>query len=123
LLQAQLWRDATLGYHLGNVALHLAVAGLFFLSLRRLPVRGALVATALFALHPVHVESVALITEQKNTFSTALYLGALLLDLRYDATRRISCYTAASAVFLCALATGRPSLRRLSGLCYLYLKN
>lgn len=104
-LQAQLWGDAPLGYHLVNLGLHLAVCGLFFVSLRRLDVPGALIATALFALHPVHVESVAWITEQKNTLSTALYLGALLLYLRFDATRRTGWYVAASTVFLCALAT------------------
>ncbi len=63
----------------------------------------AWLAALLFALHPVHVESVAWITEQKNTLSLAFYLAAALVYLRFDETRRPRTYVAALALFVFSL--------------------
>lgn len=104
-LEHRLWGDATLGYHLVNVLQHAANACLFALALRRLAVPGAWFAATLFALHPVAVESVAWISEQKNTLSLLFYLSAALLWLRYEEDRRPARYAAASAFFVCALLT------------------
>jgi Flp pilus assembly protein TadD len=57
----------------------------------------------LFALHPLHVESVAWISELKNTLSTTLYLAAALLYLRFDDTRERRHYAVALVLFVCAL--------------------
>ena len=81
-LEHRLWGDALIGYHLANVALHSAAAILLLFSLRRLEIRGALLAAFIFALHPVCVESVAWISEQKNTLSAVFYLGSALVYLR-----------------------------------------
>jgi len=101
-----IWGDATLGYHLLNVVLHAASAWFFVLLLRRLAVPGAVLAGVLFAVHPVCVESVAWISEQKNTLSLLFYLLAALAYLRFDRDRsRRGSYAAASALFACALLT------------------
>jgi tetratricopeptide (TPR) repeat protein len=104
-LQHQLWGDATPGYHLVNVFAHATAATLLVSVLRRLAVPGALLAGLLFAMHPVAVESVAWISEQKNTLSTVFYLAAALAWLRFEEERRPVRYAVASVWFLAALLT------------------
>lgn len=82
-LEHRLWGDATVGYHLVNVLWHATSACLLVAILRRLAIPGAL-AGLIFALHPVGVESVAWISEQKNTLSTVCYLAAALAWLRFE---------------------------------------
>ena len=95
--------DATFGYHLVNLALHATSAFLILLVLQRLAVPGALLAAVIFALHPVHVESVAWISELKNTLSTVLYLLALLAYLRFAERRERKFWLTAFALFVLAL--------------------
>ena len=102
-IEHQLWGNATLGYHLVNIFLHATAAFLVALILRRLAVPGAYLAAAIFALHPVQTESVAWITEQKNTLSAVLYLGAMLVYLHFDQTRRRPFYWAALGLFVLAV--------------------
>ncbi|MEY2878979.1 MAG: hypothetical protein RLZZ15_1359 [Verrucomicrobiota bacterium] len=108
-LEHRLWGDAAVGYHLVNILLHASAACLFAAVLRTRNVSGAWFAALLFALHPVCVESVAWISEQKNTLSLVLYLGAALAYLRFDASansprpRRL--YALATALFVAALLT------------------
>ncbi|MFO1448856.1 MAG: tetratricopeptide repeat protein [Opitutaceae bacterium] len=104
-LEHQLWGDATLGYHLVNVLWHATAACLFAGLLRRLSVRGATLAAFVFALHPVAVESVAWISEQKNTLSLVAYLAAALAWLRFEDDRRPARYAVATAWFVAALLT------------------
>jgi tetratricopeptide (TPR) repeat protein len=102
-IEHRLWGDAPLGYHLANVLLHALAAGLFGLLLRRLGVRGAWLGALLFALHPVAAESVAWISEQKNTLSTVLYLLAALayFKWRYEGGGRS--YALGGALFVLAV--------------------
>jgi protein O-mannosyl-transferase len=101
----RLWGDWTTGYHLVNILLHALSACLVAAILRRLQVPGAVLVAAIFALHPVHVESVAWITELKNTLSGALYLGATLAYLRFDERRSRGAYALAAGLFALALAS------------------
>jgi tetratricopeptide (TPR) repeat protein len=102
-IEHRLWGDAPLGYHLVNILLHGLAAVLVFQVLRRLQIPGAMLAAAIFAVHPVQVESVAWITEQKNTLSAVFYLGAMLSYLRFDRARRKTCYALASTLFALGL--------------------
>lgn len=104
-LEHRIWGDAASGYHLINVLWHAAAACLLVATLRRLAVPGALLAGLLFALHPVCVESVAWISEQKNTLSTVFYLAAALAWLRFEQERTPRHYIVATLWFLAALLT------------------
>ena len=99
----RLFGDATIGYHLVNISLHASSAFLFAVILRRLAVPGAVLAAFIFALHPVHVESVAWITELKNTLSGVLYLGTALAYMRFDRDRQRQPYALALVLFTLAL--------------------
>jgi protein O-mannosyl-transferase len=102
-LQGMLWGDHLLGYHLVNIALHAVSAFLVVLVLRRLSVPGALLAGVAFALHPVQVESVAWMTELKNTLSGVFYFAAVLAYLSFDRSRRSRPYILAAILFVLAL--------------------
>ena len=70
-------------YHLLNVLLHAASAVLLWRTLKLLKIRGAWLGAALWALHPVMVQSVAWVTELKNTQSCMFYLLSILFFLKW----------------------------------------
>jgi tetratricopeptide (TPR) repeat protein len=78
-----LWGLAPLPYHLANVLMHGASAVLLWRVLRSLRVQNAWLGAALWALHPVAVESVAWITEMKNTESGLFFLLSILFFVRW----------------------------------------
>ncbi len=102
-IQHRLWDDRTLGYHIVSIILHSFSAFVLGLILQRLEVGGAWLAAIIFAIHPVNVESVAWISELKNTLSGLFYLCAALSYLRFDADRRRQDYVSAIFLFLLAL--------------------
>jgi protein O-mannosyl-transferase len=110
-VQFHLWGLNPVNYHLVNILLHIVNALLLWLCLRRLKLPAAFWMAALFALHPVQVESVAWITELKNVLSLFFYLLSLLAYLRYSdvdgeapsATRKRLYYTGSLLFFLLAL--------------------
>jgi tetratricopeptide (TPR) repeat protein len=102
-VQYHLWGLDTTGYHIVNILLHAGSACLLAAILRRLKVPGAWLAAAIFAIHPIQVESVAWITELKNTLSGVLYFGAALAYLHFDERRQRRTYVVAIALFALAL--------------------
>lgn len=104
-LEYRLWGPNPLGYHVVNVALHAIAAILLGAVMRELRLPGRWLAALLFALHPVCVESVAWIAEQKNTLSTVFYLAAAVCYLRFDETRSRHAYAWGTGLFVLALLT------------------
>ena len=102
-MENRLWGQSTLGYHLLGILLHGSCALLLVRTLRRLRIPGAWLAGGIFALHPVMVESVAWITELKNTLSGVLFLCAGLAYLKFDGKRKQKHYTVALVLFLVGL--------------------
>src|SRR5262245_5498833 len=109
-IEHHLRADHAAGYHAVNVLLHALATVLLWRVLARLRVRGAWFAAALFAVHPVHVESVAWITERKNLLSAAFALGSALawlsfsgLDRARPAAGRARWWLLSFALYACAL--------------------
>jgi tetratricopeptide (TPR) repeat protein len=104
-VEYHLWGLNPLGFHVVNVLLHLGSALLLWQLLMRLgmPWRWAWGAAAIFALHPVQVESVAWITERKNVLSCLFYLLAAKVYLHFDARRQWRFWWIALCVFVLAL--------------------
>ena len=82
-LEHKLWGFDPTGYHIVNVLLHLANTLLLWHLLRRLAVPGAWLVAAVFAVHPLHVESVAWVIERKDVLSGLFYLAAVLAWMRF----------------------------------------
>lgn len=102
-IEHRFWGDAVLGYHLTNVVLHAISAFLIVAIMRRLSLPGGWLAAFVFALHPVSAESVAWISEQKNTLSTALYLASAFIYLDFDRSRRSGRYGLALLLYVMAM--------------------
>ena len=83
-IEYQLWGQEAGYYHTVNYILHAIGSAMLWVVLRRLAVPGAWVAAFVFAIYPVHVESVAWISERKNTLSFIFYLLAFLSWFNYQ---------------------------------------
>ena len=94
MLDCQLYGLNPSGHHLTNLVFHIASALLLFLVLERItgaPWRSGFVA-ALFALHPLHVESVAWAAERKDVLSTFFWMLTMWTYIRYIERPRLNRY-------------------------------
>ncbi len=88
-IEYQLWGLHPVGYHLVNVVIHALSSSLIYLLFARWGWRGSWLAAVLFAVHPVHVESVAWVTERKNVLSGLFYLLAAGAYFEFDRLREM----------------------------------
>ena len=95
MLDAQLFGPNSKGHHLTNLLFHIANVLLLFLVLLRMT--GALwqsgFVAALFALHPLNVESVAWVAERKNVLSTFFWLLTMWAYIRYAQKTNLKRYS------------------------------
>jgi len=92
-------------HHLSNITIHTLNAVLLFILLERMSGvlwRSAMVA-ALFALHPLHVESVAWISERKDILSTFFGILTLTAYVRYTRMHGLKRYTQMTVLFICSI--------------------
>ena len=102
-LEHKLWGLDPLGYHVVNLALHLVNSLLVWRLMARLAIPGAWLIAAVFAVHPVHVESVAWIIERKDLLSGLFYLTAFLTWMRFVETPTVRGYVLALALFVAGM--------------------
>jgi tetratricopeptide (TPR) repeat protein len=105
MIDVTVWGLNPRGHHLTNIILHAANAALLFLLLRELTGamgRSAAVA-ALFALHPLRVESVAWVSERKDVLSALFWILTVWAYARYARQRQRKYYVLSIAAFVLGL--------------------
>ncbi|HEY5079602.1 MAG TPA: tetratricopeptide repeat protein [Opitutaceae bacterium] len=127
-IEHAIWGLNPLLFHLVNVLMHAASAVVLWRVLETLGVKGAFLGAALWALHPVQVETVAWVTELKNTQSCLFYLLSVLCFARWvkadRAAERSWDYAAALAFAALAMASKSSTvvLPAVLGLCAWWLR-
>ncbi len=105
MLDCQLYGLKASGHHGTNVLLHTIAVLLLFFVLRQMTSavwKSAIVAT-LFAIHPLHVESVAWVSERKDVLSAVFFLLMLSAYVRYTRTHSIIHYLVVAVLFAAGL--------------------
>ena len=104
-LWGRVWEtpDVLNGYHIVNILLHAIVAILLWRTLLRLAIPGAWLAALIFAVHPVCVESVAWVSELKNTLSQIFFFLTLMAYLDFEKSERGKYYVWAVTLFVLAM--------------------
>ena len=88
------------GYHIDNVLLHGIASLLLWYVLAQIGIPGAWVAALVWAVHPVCAESVAWISERRNTLSMGLFMLTVVFWFKFQRNRRWGLYAAAVLLFL-----------------------
>jgi tetratricopeptide (TPR) repeat protein len=101
--QWRMWGEDPMPYHLLNLVQHLIASLLLWRTLVAARIPGAWFCALLFAVHPLNVESVAWITQQKNTLALLLFMGSTWAFTRYLDTRSRATYLVSLGLFVLSL--------------------
>lgn len=95
------------GYHVSNIALHVMTSLLVFLVVLRLAGNGriAFLAAGLFALHPVHTDSVTYLSGRRDILFTLFYLAGFYFFLRYRQGRNILLMAASFGAYVLSMGS------------------
>jgi tetratricopeptide (TPR) repeat protein len=105
MLDCQLYGLKASGHHATNVLLHTIAVLLLFRVLWQMTgaVWKSATVAALFAVHPLHVESVAWVSERKDVLSAVFFLLMLGAYFRYTRARSVTRYLAVAVLFVAGL--------------------
>jgi Flp pilus assembly protein TadD len=105
MLDCQLYGLKAGGHHATNIVLHTIAVLLLFRVLRQMTgaVWKSVVVAALFAVHPLHVESVAWVSERKDVLSAVFFLLMLNAYVRYARAASTTRYLAVAVLFAAGL--------------------
>ncbi len=105
MLDCQLYGLKAGGHHATNIVLHTIAVLLLFRVLRQMTgaVWKSVVVAALFAVHPLHVESVAWVSERKDVLSAVFFLLMLDAYVRYARAASITRYLVVAVLFAAGL--------------------
>ena len=122
-IEHALWGLNTTGYHWVNLLLHIGNALLVWAVLVRLKIPGSWLAAAIFALHPVQVESVAWITERKNVLMAFFFLLTLLAWIAFvdEPTRRQWIFYCVALIFYVLALSAKATACTLPAALFLIL--
>ena len=109
-LEHKLWGISPWGYHAASLAFHILNALLLFGLLRKIAPRFAGMTALLFTLHPIQVETVAWISEQKNLLSFFFFLLAFHAFVDFDARGKKTSYAASLSFFILAILSKSPAV-------------
>ncbi|WP_337043088.1 tetratricopeptide repeat protein [Emticicia sp. 17c] len=119
-------KDQTWLYHLDNLVLHILNSWLVFRLIQKLNGNSlvSLVTAVLFAIHPLHVESVAWAAERKDVLYTLFLLLSFWYYLRFDETRKMGLYVVSVLLFVASclskgMAVVLPALLLVTDYCLL----
>jgi hypothetical protein len=118
-IEWHIWGEHPFAYHLINFALHLACAFLVWRALSKMGLRWSWLAALIFAIHPLAVESVAWISETKNTLSLMFFLLSLISYINFDNTQNRVRYLLSLLCYLLALLS-KTSVVMLPAILLLY---
>jgi tetratricopeptide (TPR) repeat protein len=102
-LQWRLWGEDPTPYHVLNVVQHALASLLLWRALAAARIPGAWICSLLFAVHPLNVESVAWIAQQKNTLALLLFLGSTWAFTRHLDARGPASYWVSVGLFVLSL--------------------
>src|SRR5207237_10606443 len=101
--ELRIWVHITLPKYHVSILFHCITSLILIKILLRFRVPGSWFTAAIFALHPVQVESVAWISELKNTLSGVFFLSSALIYFDFDETRKPKAYIASLVLFFLGL--------------------